>query len=754
MIELVPLALLWRPAAPPLQILAGALLLVALAVFAHARTFRSRPVLTSLLLVMRLAMIVALTLLFMGPSRLPPETTAPGRPRLTVLVDTSASMLTADCQGQARIERTRQEWLGRDFLTSLRSKYELRMQGLDAALRPLSEEALAQPAADLAAGHSSNIADGLSKTILDAPFGSQDSVILLLSDGHDSTDAAMLPVALLGKARGVLVNTVCFGGPTEQRDLALVALPRQEYLLAGEPGQIVAQVYQAGLDRATTVLRMTCGAEKQDMPVEFQGRRSVSVVLPVKQDAAGLYEYAVSVDPVPGEAETGNNRQSVFCEVTARRISVLLLEGEPYWDTKFLAQSLRNDARIELTQIAQVTLQRRTAVVTRGETQDAAPPKTLDELAAFDVVILGRGLEHLLDLPAVKLLPEYVADRGGHVLFARGRAYDPDTPAGRQVGRELAVIEPVVWEQGLVRDQSISLTAAGRASPCFSFAGQPLDSAEVIARLPGFTIMSAVAREKASAVVLARVAPQGQSPTAIAQSGRPGVTSMDYGRGRVVAILGEGLWRWGLLPPEMRELDGVYDAFWSNMVRWLAMGGDFMPGQDVSLKLGRSSLRLGDSMLIDVGYRLAASAAAEAKLTITDPDGKAADLATIPLAGMETRRQANVTPKRAGVYTATLDTPTLQPATQQRKFSVYDIDLERLDAGARPADLQLLAEQSGGRTFADNAANELLGTLAEQQRLRLVPPQPEYLWDTGGVLLVLVLWIGTEWLSRRRAGWL
>ena len=47
------------------------------------------------------------------------------------------------------------------------------------------------------------------------------------------------------------------------------------------------------------------------------------------------------------------------------------------------------------------------------------------------------------------------------------------------------------------------------------------------------------------------------------------------GAGSVVAVIGEGTWKWSLLSPNNQDLVGFYDAFWSNMIRWLVVGGDF-----------------------------------------------------------------------------------------------------------------------------------------------------------------------------------
>ncbi|MDK1032760.1 MAG: hypothetical protein QGD94_12185, partial [Planctomycetia bacterium] len=440
----------------------------------------------------------------MGPSVIPPHVEQVHKPRLLIFVDTSGSMLTRDCADMGRLEFAQRQWLKRDNLEALSEVYDLSYFGFDSEVRPLSVTALEQPASSLATGRVSRIAHCLETALGKLGPESSDAAMLVLSDGHDTESTPMQPVALLARARGIPIHTVSLGGPTLQSDLLLVAIANQQYLLAGEQGHIIAKVHQVGLGDARVSLHLRCNDQHRSQTIAFDGRQSVTVKLPVKQEKPGLYEYKISVDTVKGETEEGNNAQSVFLEVTDRRIKVLLLEGEPFWDTKFIAQTLRKDARIELTQISQLSSRKQEKIVTRSDRAGAQIPLDAEEIAKFDVIILGRGLEHFLDRRTAKLLPDFVSERGGSIVFARGRAYDPDTASGRQMGRDIAVLEPVVWGVGLSHNLSLQLTPAGLSSPCFAFGAMGDDIRRTVADLPGFTVMPVIEREKAATVVLAR----------------------------------------------------------------------------------------------------------------------------------------------------------------------------------------------------------------------------------------------------------
>jgi len=236
--------IIWMPAGPPLQIGAGAILLAVFAVAAYARSWRRQPRANAMLLAMRLAVIAALTLLLMGPSITSPREDSGGKPRLSILLDTSASMQVADCHNAARLDYAITQWLAPAQRQKLWQDYDVKLYGFDSQLTPLGEESLSRGAGELARGRTTRIADCVTRCLMESQGRPRGEAILLLSDGHDSEDSALAPAALLALARNTPIYTACLGGQTLQRDLALAAVPKQENLLAGEPGEIVVQIYQ------------------------------------------------------------------------------------------------------------------------------------------------------------------------------------------------------------------------------------------------------------------------------------------------------------------------------------------------------------------------------------------------------------------------------------------------------------------------------------------------------------------------------
>jgi len=760
-----------------LHILAAVVVLVVLAGLANRRVMRHRPIVGAALLLVRSAAIAALALVLMGPSVLPRSERSTVKPSLTILLDRSQSMRTPDMRGRSRIAFALGRWLGEPTRQALSKRFDLRLLGFAADTQPMSPGLTGGAAEEIATGRATHLIGTVREQLLKRTpsLPSTDEArasagIVVISDGHDSANVAARPVAKLARSRHLPIHTLTLGGPTEPRDLALIALPRQDYLMAGEGGELLTRVYHAGLNGYTANVRL----HKADgsiitRQVKITGNDPrtepfVEVVFPIEEDRPGLYEYDVTVDPAPGETEPANNTQRVYVHVTDQRIRVLLVEGEPYWDTKFLAQALRKDERIALVQITQVAIGRRERIVTRigddGE-PSATAPNTLDEWSAYDVVILGRSIERLLDESMARLLPEYVSDRGGRLILARGRPYTSGDPRGLRFGEALSVIEPVYWGKGVVRDRVLALTPAGRSTALFKF---ELDSKagdvsleRILARLPRLGAAPPADREKASAQVWARLSrPAGSNTT---EGDPPAIVSMDYGRGKVLALAIDGLWRWRLLPPGERDLADIYNMFWSRVVRWMVMGGDFKPGEKVTMRLSRSSVRLGNSVVVEVVFKKAPPAGYHPVLRVLSPDGQTLQL---PLESVKadsgaqppTRFSATYAPRNVGAYEVRLELPDAgfpaEPLVD--RFSVYDVNLERLHPSANPQLMRTLSEGSGGMVLQPEDYDDWPSLIERARRARLTPREPRYLWDHGLVLAGILCWLGLEWIVRRKAG--
>lgn len=747
------LALTWRPLIWPPYLAVTGLALVALAGLACRRSMslNRKVAITSLL--MRSMAIGAMLVILLGPSntQTPPPKKSSQKPQLTVALDLSSSMLTADApDGTARIDYAARTWLNPEFRRKLAEQYSLRFTGLDAALRPLVDHE-AQSLLKRTDGRQSLIADSLRALFLDMPErqAALGTAILLISDGHDSASASPALPGQMALRRGVPIHTVTLGGPSLVRDVTLTAYQSSDVLFPGETATLTVEIHQAGFDESGSIFRLTGPGKQIAQPVRFQGQSTLKLEFPFSFEKNGTYEYELAVDPIAGESAPENNRIAVYFEVNDRRLRILILEGEPFWETKFLAQSLRKDSRLEVVQISQVSQQKKSLMKSSEIKEEVKTPDSLETLARHDLIILGKGLEHVIDPAVAALLPVYVRERGGNVLFARGRAYDADTPAGRRMGGAISPLEPVVWEQGLTPNTPLKFTAEGIASGLLApqFRDQSLE--QVLAALPGFSLMHRAQSEKPGVTVLARAALAG---AAADQPQQPAILLMPYGRGKVLTMMGDGIWRWRLLPETLKGYEGFYDLFWSSTVRFMTHSPDASAGQQITLQIGRAQLRLGDSLLIEARSNIEPPAGFAPSLSVIDPSGQSAPVAMEPANDSPRRWTATFKPVAPGPHRLTMNGEPLKPGVIEKRFSVFDLNMERLHASARPSFMSSLSQLSGGRTLDPANPEAFLEQLALDVALQSVPPRVDYIWDRFWLMFGLLVWAGIEWLVRRNAG--
>ncbi|MDB5295743.1 MAG: hypothetical protein JWO31_1726, partial [Phycisphaerales bacterium] len=78
-------------------------------------------------------------------------------------------------------------------------------------------------------------------------------------------------------------------------------------------------------------------------------RETVSLAEPKDKLAPpGLYDYRVEVKPVPDEAVLANNAQTVRVSVRDDKLAVLMIEDQPRWEYRYIANLLARDNRVRL----------------------------------------------------------------------------------------------------------------------------------------------------------------------------------------------------------------------------------------------------------------------------------------------------------------------------------------------------------------------------------------------------------------------
>jgi hypothetical protein len=183
--------------------------------------------------------------------------------------------------------------------------------------------------------------------------------VVLLSDGaHNvgSTDGPLL-AAREAKSLDVPIYTVTLGTAIGAKNLSLAARSPRMIAFPDNPLVLRVRVGQSGLaGQSTTVALMYGDRVVQSRPVRLvdDPAQEISFVL-ADPPTEPLQRYRIVASPIEGEATDADNQTTILVQRLDQPIGVLLLEGKPYWDSKFLARNLGSDPVVELTSIVRLS---------------------------------------------------------------------------------------------------------------------------------------------------------------------------------------------------------------------------------------------------------------------------------------------------------------------------------------------------------------------------------------------------------------
>ncbi|HCO22463.1 MAG TPA: hypothetical protein DIT97_05145, partial [Gimesia maris] len=418
----------------------------------------------------------AVLLILLNPIWVEPIAPPAGKPLLTILVDDSASMDIADAaEGQTRFQTATR--MAEVLTQDLQSRFEVRVRKFAGQTAPTDLKELETITPE---GNFTDLPGAITSSITDdRPQG---QALFLLSDGiHNGPGGieSLLEVLRTTKAMAVPVYTKTLGGDLQLKDLELLLNRPQELSFAGQNVPVEVAVKQRGLvtDKATVSL-LSEGKEIESQEVRLTADTTTNVRFNVKQKTAGLYRYEVRLKPLSQEATTANNSATLLLRVVQEPIRVLLLEGKPYWDGKFLMRTLAADPSLELDAVVKLSETRylkRTLRLqptsTSGKPDSAAldirrteastivsDPRALlndaQQISQYQVIVLGRDSECFLSDTLVERLKNWVSRDGGSLVCYRG------SPVA-SISQELAQMMPVRWSPTRESRFRMSLTDRG-----------------------------------------------------------------------------------------------------------------------------------------------------------------------------------------------------------------------------------------------------------------------------------------------------
>ncbi len=762
---------------PAWMILLAALALALVMAWLYSRELRRAPIAAgrrAWLLVLLRSLAVFITVLTLAGPVLRHTTIERQLNRVIIAVDASSSMRLTDEEPQSAILNPKSQIL------NPKSRWDRVQDLLFKGATPLLPALAAEHDVELTAlrggtaqrlwwrrqgGRDSSgplpgqlpVAADSPSTNLDAPLRAAldplapGAAVVLLTDGRHNTDGSPEDLAADLKTAGVTLFAIGLGSEIPPPDLGIVQADIPESAFSQEQlrGSItVSDSMPAGVPATVRIESQGKTLWTQSFTTDGKGQRRFDFRFPVQDlppaaPQAGSAPRLLTVQVNAGGAQASlektraNNTTEVPLHVLDRKRRVLILDGRPRWESRYIHNHFDRDERWEA----------RLAFDDYAENPaDGALAKTFpasrDELFTFDLVILG-------DLAPARLLPrqigwlvEFVEQRGGGLIFIDGQRGHLKSWSGE---KDAARLIPITWTTDVppaATGHTWSLDTDTPTPPALLLAASRSSNTDLWPTLPPALWTAHVNPAPGAQVVAQLQAPSVGRPL-------PAMVFRPAGAGAVLYLSTDELWRW-----RYQVADLYHQRLWMQIAAWIAAPPFQVETPRLSIGSDRLRYRVGDQAEIRARLRaadgsLVTNAAPQAFLIRDGETLGVVELAPDPNhAGI----YRGLTPRlKAGDFEiAIAETPAAARSELRLQFRASDHeDQELAQLTLDTVLLQTLAQITGGQFLRESQASDLPALLKRADR-KQTSIRETLLWSSWWWFGVILFLLSTEWLLRKR----
>lgn len=703
---------------------------------------------------------------------------------LAILVDDSLSMAISDA-GTAEIPKSRFDAAvdllntgEQSLIKQLARTHDIKLYRFSRAAEPID---LASLSSIKATGLSTNLVDALESVSRDFR-GQRLAGALVLTDGRETSGAAKnrTTVELARQARqdGLpKLFAVRLGQTSGLSNVQIEQAIAEDAVFQGDIVNVRVRVRANGLSPEQPVTaRLT---DELGQPVRDIDGRPVEKTIRFPTDATqevdlqfipteiGQRTLRVTLDPVAGEVDPRDNQRELRLDVVDSSIAVLLIDGYPRWEFRYLRQELIRDRTVEVSTLLTSS---DSDFAQDGDRPISRFPLTIDELKDYDVVVIGDVDPRQFTDGQLQLIEEFVGKLGGGFGMIAGPRSAPQAyrstsielllpvDVSRVAGASSGAVRPgragnagAAGQPG--NSQAVIsegfrpvLTPAGREGGIFRFFPDSQVNDEYIKDTiqPLFWFCRDVTAKPGVGQVLA------QHPTSTGPDGKPSplVVVGRYGAGRTFFSGLDETWRWRFYTGE-----GQFNSFWVQSLRYLARGRK-LGQRKLAFSIDRPSYQLGEQVRLSVRVpdgELSRQLPGELRVQVADESGRALrEVVLTRLLDEPDRFTGSFPADQAGVLQAVL--PAVGDSDMIRQ--AIEVGVPRVEFETPEADeaaLTALAQATGGRVIEAKDANTIPSVITSAKKI-IPQQQSRLLWGAPIVFLLLVGLLLSEWIGRKKAG--
>jgi len=410
--------------------------------------------------------------------------------------------------------------------------------------------------------------------VLDRAAGQRVSGVLLFSDGQNTGGASPADAAAAARAYrrdGAPVYAVPIGSTADIQDVAIIDVYTSGLVAKKDTVRVHVTIEAHGFDGQLTKVELVAHSREGETVLAtkelvLSGTEQQQVELTFVAEESGPQYLEVRVPEHPNESQQlrANNHDVTYVRVSEKKLKVLLLDGRPRWDFRFLKNALRRDNGVAgrlSTDDPEVVVETEWRRMSAAE-QAKALPATIEEISEYDVIILGDVSPELLNREREDLLIRAVQEHGVGLIVEAGPEYMPHA-----YGPDFQELLPVVVKEGVAGREAkvfepfrMEVSASGAVHETMRLYEDIGRNQVVWSRMPEYYWCAAVERPAAGAEVLA------WNPSVrLAQGKLPLISWHAAGEGKVMFIATDSTWLW-----RRTVGDRFFYKFWGQSLRSMA----------------------------------------------------------------------------------------------------------------------------------------------------------------------------------------
>ncbi len=627
-------------------------------------------------------------------------------------------------------------------------------------------------------GFHTDLGDSLKLALADNLDG---VAVLLISDGvHNHSTSSPVGLARQLGQSDVPIFTIGVGSRNPARDMAILGVDYPTSIFSEDflRGQIqISDQMPAGASYRVRV-------EFQDTvvweaPLESQnvGRRTVDFRFPVKP----LLELMAANSPTPNkqvrscplemkvtllpvreallddEAVAKNNSRLLFVQAVTQRRRILLLDGRPRWEMRYVRNLFQRQSNWETTALFDGLIDsdvegQKSGLGNRSwrNTGEYSFPASKEALFQYDLIVMGDLPRRLLRSEELEWINDFVSLRGGGIVFLDGQrgnlAYFQGTPIQKMLPVEFTQSHQTSLGTSETR---LRLTDEGNSVNALRIDGSIEANADSWAKLrsPRWT---APAKAIPGSTVLARMVND-------TQLNRDAIVMRRFGAGKALYLGCDELWRW-----RYDVGDRFHQKFWTQVANWIGMQPFAVSGEFVNIGTDQSVYDPDSAIAFHVTLR------DKAGMPVTDPetdlvaliyrDGKLVN--EVPLrddgneVGVFRGRSGRV---QSGKYSVAVK--QRNPYGRSREYAARAKLIVKPAENNEATELEInekllreMARSSQGKYFTEQEVGRLAPMLEKMDQRKVISSETP-LGHSWYWFIPIVGFLTAEWLIRKRVGY-